>query len=136
MGGVMANSKNLRPGRITTEEASILGAKGGKASVKARREKKLMSEVYTMAMAKRYKVTIEGEKRDLRWEELMTIVIRDIMAKRDSCSVSLMKEIREATEGSNVNLKGVIADVDTSKLSKEKQETLLDAVVELINVKE
>ena len=39
----MANNQNLKK-TLTTEEARELGSKGGKASVKARRERKALKE--------------------------------------------------------------------------------------------
>ena len=40
----------------------------------------------------------------------MQTVARDILMRRDSSSVSLMKEIREATEGSKLRLGGLNSD--------------------------
>jgi len=114
-----------------------LGRKGGIKSGQVRKEKKLMSMLYAELLSEKYKITDDdGKAVTVDGDKYMKDVVVKVLGRADSSSVSMMKEIREATEGSNVNLKGVIADVDTSKLSKEKQETLLDAVVELINVKE
>jgi len=128
--------ENLRTPR-STEEARELGRKGGIKSGQVRKEKKLMSMLYAELLSEKYKITDEdGNAVTIDGDKYMKDVVVKVLGRADSSSVSMMKEIREATEGSNVNLKGVIADVDTSKLSKEKQETLLDAVVELIYVKE
>jgi hypothetical protein len=40
----MANEQNLKPRELTSEEATEMGKRGGIASGKARREKKLMRE--------------------------------------------------------------------------------------------
>lgn len=47
----MANEQNLRPKRYTSEEAKINGKKGGIASGKAKREKKLLRELLEEALA-------------------------------------------------------------------------------------
>lgn len=48
----MANEQNLKPKKtLSKEEAKKLGSKGGKASVKARREKKLMKDQMTMLLS-------------------------------------------------------------------------------------
>lgn len=130
--------ENLIPAnKLTEDELRKMARNGGKKSVQVRREKKLMSMLYAELLSEKYKITDEdGKAVTVDGDKYMKDVVVKVLGRADSSSVSMMKEIREATEGSNVNLKGVIADVDTSKLSKEKQETLLDAVVELINVKE
>ncbi|MEG0790986.1 MAG: hypothetical protein RSG23_05105 [Gordonibacter sp.] len=49
----MANPENLRPykkGELSSEEAKKRGSKGGKASVKVRREKKAMQELVKWVM--------------------------------------------------------------------------------------
>lgn len=102
--------ENLQPPK-TKEEARKRGRNGGIKSGIAKRQKKLMSQVYIKAMAERYKVNLNGETKDIDWDEFLTIVIRDIMMKKDSCSVSLMKEIREATEGSNIKITSELPQV-------------------------
>lgn len=67
-----------------------------------------MSDVYADLLADKYEVTINGEKLKIGGSKLMQIVARDILMRRDSSSVSLMREIREATEGNNVNLSGTV----------------------------
>lgn len=51
------NIDNLR--RLTSEEAREIGSKGGKASVKARREKKLFKEIFLAQIEE--VVTIDGK---------------------------------------------------------------------------
>ena len=90
----------------TPEEAREMGRKGGLASGKARREKKRLSTIYGEMLAGKYEVTINGEKQKLDGAELVRFIMRDVLMRRDSASVSLLKEIREATEGSKVSLTG------------------------------
>lgn len=52
----MANGKNLRPPR-TTSEAKRRGANGGKASGRARREKKAMQEIAKIVLGMPYEAS-------------------------------------------------------------------------------
>ena len=88
------------------KEATLRGKKGGIRSGEVRREKKRMSQIYGDLLADRYEVTISGEKVKIDGAKLVQSVARDILMRRDSSSVSLMKEIREATEGSKMTLSG------------------------------
>jgi hypothetical protein len=91
--------ENLRPIKpLSHEEAMKQGAKGGKASVKAKRERKLLSVMYAELLAKGFEV--EGERLTL--DEVASAIV----ARKDSASVSMLKEIREATEGSKVTVDG------------------------------
>jgi hypothetical protein len=87
----MANPHNLRS--LTTRtmsEQREIARKGGIASGEARREKKLMSQIYADYLSKK-----EGLTEGMTLES----VIETVLARGDSSSVSMMKEIREATEG-------------------------------------
>jgi hypothetical protein len=101
----VSRPENLIPiNKRTKEEQREICSKGGKISGEKRREKKLQSQAYARAMAKKYKVVIGGEEQELDWEDFQSIIIRDIMIKRDSCSVSLMREMREGTEGNKLKI--------------------------------
>lgn len=117
------NEQNLKPIKhLSTEEAKQRGSKGGKASVKARRERKLMSQIYAEFLAKKHK-TGTG---DISGDELLEKVITKVLARGDSSSVAMIKEIREGTEGNKVDITnnsapviiqvvGVDADTDPEK---------------------
>jgi hypothetical protein len=104
----MAGTENLIPlPKRTKEEQREIQRKGGKASVKARREKKLMSAIYADILAGNYEVELDdGQVKKLDGPQFIAHVAEKILSRTDSASVSLMKEIREATEGSKVNLSG------------------------------
>ena len=99
-------SKLIPTNKRSKKEASELGRKGGIASGEARREKKRLSTIYGEMLAGKYEVTINGEKQKLDGAELVRFIMRDVLMRRDSASVSLLKEIREATEGNKVALYG------------------------------
>lgn len=98
--------KLIPTNKRSKKEASELGRKGGIASGKARREKKRLSTIYGEMLAGKYEVTINGEKQKLDGAELVRFIMRDVLMRRDSASVSLLKEMREALEGSKVSLLG------------------------------
>lgn len=98
--------KLIPTNKRSKKEASELGRRGGIASGEARREKKRLSTIYGEMLAGKYEVTINGEKQKLDGAELVRFIMRDVLMRRDSASVSLLKEMREALEGSKVSLLG------------------------------
>ena len=105
----MGNAQNLIPNEARTpEERRENARKAGKASGAARREKKLMSEIYAEYLAKEHDITTSGAKSKISGEKLFSQVMTKILARGDSASVSLMKEIREATEGNKTTIEGQV----------------------------
>ena len=84
-----------------------MGSKGGKASAKAKKERKLMSQIYADILAEK-----TGQKKGL---DLKTVV-RTILQDGGAPAVSMLKEIREATEGN----KTTISNPDGSPLIPQK----------------
>jgi hypothetical protein len=117
-----ANKKNLKP-ISSVEEAREKGRKGGIKSAEVRREKKLMSQIYAEFLMKEHDVIGKnGVTKTLTGQQLLNGVMSKILSRGDSASVSLLKEVREGTEGSKVNL---TADVtinaeETREKLKEK----------------
>lgn len=109
------NPQNLKS--LTTDKAREIGRKGGKASVKARREKKLMSQIYGEILAKKHKF----DNKETEGEIILEKVVVDVLARRDGASVAMIKEIREATEGSKLNIDTTINhdDENVKKLLEE-----------------
>ena len=98
----------------TIEEQQEITRKGGIASGKARREKKLLSQYYATMLAELYDVNVAGVSQKVSGYEFYKIVAKEILMRRDSASVSMLKEIREATEGVNSNIKvtGITLTID------------------------
>lgn len=90
----------------TPEELREMTRKGGIASGEARRKKKLMSQIYADFLAEQFQVNENGETKKITGADLVQKIARDVLLRRDSSSVSMMKEIREATEGSKSILTG------------------------------
>lgn len=81
----------------TPEERTEIARKGQAASVKARNEKKIISETYFKALAK-LETDVEMSGED---------IIINVLKRCDHSSVSMLKEMREATEGTKINFNDV-----------------------------
>ena len=97
-------AENLVP--LTTEKAREIGRKGGQRSGEVKREKKRMSQIYGEFLAGTHEVEIDGDKVKLEGEKLVAYVMSQVLSRGDSSSVSMLKEIREATEGAKLELSG------------------------------
>jgi hypothetical protein len=93
----MAGIDNLKP--LTTEKAREIGRAGGLASVKARKEKKLMSQIYAEVLSEIY------DEPDP--DKNIKGIIKRVLDRGDSSSVSLIKELREGSEGSKINFNDI-----------------------------
>ncbi len=96
-------SENLT--KLTTEEARKRGSNGGKASVESRRKKKMLSELYADILSDR--LTIQDQ--DFEPGDFVKLTALKILARGDSASATMLKEIREATEGNKLQLSGELA---------------------------
>ena len=79
-------------------------------------KKKLMSQIYAEFLEREYEVKAGEGKRKLSGAELVNEVMRKVLARSDSSSVSLMREIREGTEGTKMQLSGEV----TTKLETQE----------------
>lgn len=92
------NPQNLIPNsKRTPEELRQMTHNGGVKSGKVRRERKLLSQIYADILAKLY----EGEENST-----LVDVVKSIVERGDAASVSILKEMREATEGNKVDIGG------------------------------
>lgn len=104
--------ENLR--RLTPEEAREIGRKGGKNSVKARREKKLMSQIYADLLADQSGIKRGGGIRAVAQEILNSTDVKSVSAR-----VALMRELREGTEGSKIKTETVLTiNTDDEKIQQ------------------
>ena len=109
----LGNVNNLIPqNRRTKEKQREIARKGGKRSGEVRREKKRLSTIYSEMLASKYEVEIDDEKKVFEGLDFIRFIAKDILLRKDSASVSLLKEIREATEGSKVTLDGITVLID------------------------
>jgi len=83
----------------SSELARINGAKGGKKKAENIAKKRMLSEIYAEYLAKANGIDGYTDVKD---------VISAVLERGDSASVSMMKEIREATEGSKIEHSGTM----------------------------
>ena len=118
------NDENLV--KFTPETARERQLKSAEKRKENNAKKKLMSQIYAEFLEREYEVKAGEGKRKLSGAELVNEVMRKVLARSDSSSVSLMREIREATEGSKMQLSGEVS----AKL--ETQEDRLKAFEEIM----
>ena len=103
--------ENLDPCR-DTETAKARGKQGGIKSGQAKREKKRMSQILADYLQKEHEVVLRDDdgrvidRETLPADELIARTITAIIARDDSASVSMLKELREATEGNKLAIAG------------------------------
>ena len=118
------NEQNLKP--CTPENARERQLKSAEKRKENNAKKKLMSQIYAEFLEREYEVKAGEGKRKISGAELVNEVMRKVLARSDSSSVSLMREIREGTEGTKMQLSGEV----TTKW--ETQEDRLKAFEEIM----
>lgn len=120
------NDENLKP--CTPENARERQLKSAEKRKENNAKKKLMSQIYAEFLEKEYNVkTTDGTKK-ISGSELVNEAMKKIMARGDSSTVSLMKELREGTEGTKVNIDGSLAvsnDMETTEERVKKFKELM-----------
>ena len=102
----MAGKDNLTP--FTSDNAKEMQRKGAEKRKENNAKKKLMSQIYAEFLEKEYNVRQGDKERKLTGAELVNECMKKIIARGDSSSVSLMREVREATEGTKMQLSGEV----------------------------
>ena len=118
------NEQNLKP--CTPENARERQLKSAEKRKENNEKKRQMSAIYAEFLEKEYSVkTADGTKK-ISGVELCNEAMKKIVARGDSSTVSLLREIREATEGTKVNLNGSIS---TQMESTEERIKAFDELV-------
>lgn len=100
------NPQNLNP--CNSENARERQLKSAKKRKENNEKKKLMSQIYAEFLEREYNVRQGDKERKFTGAELVNECMKKVIARSDSSSVSLMKEIRETMEGQKINLSGEI----------------------------
>jgi hypothetical protein len=95
--------ENLQPVK-SKEEAREKGRRGGIASGEAKRQKKLLSQVYLDFFAKEHSVKISRKMVKGDGTVIADAVILEVLRRCNSAAVSMLKEMREGTEGNKLAL--------------------------------
>lgn len=106
----MSGIQNLRPKPFTKENAKEMGSRGGKKKKENELKRKAMREIYEQIIAE------EGEK-----------IRKAILKGLDNGNIMYIKELREGTEGSKINLSGTV------KTEMESTEERLKLFEEIVN---
>lgn len=104
----MAGIDNLRPVPFTKENAKEMQRKSVEKRKENTAKRKFLSEMYADFLADEFNVKQGGETKKISGADLVKTVVKTIVNRGDSSSVAMLKEIREATEGSKLNLSGSI----------------------------
>ena len=108
------NDENLV--KFTPETARERQLKSAEKRKENNAKKKLMSQIYAEFLEKEYNVRQGDKERKLTGAELVNECMKKIIARGDSASVSLMREVRECIEGQKINLSGEIkTDMQTTE---------------------
>ena len=100
----------------TTDEAKEMQKKSTEKRKENNAKKKLMSQIYAEFLEKEYEIKVGDGKKKLSGSDFVNECMKRIIARGDSASVSMMKELREGTEGSKINLSGTVkAEMETTE---------------------
>ena len=102
----MSNENNLRT--PTSEEAKEMQKKSAEKRKENNAKRKMLSELYADFLEEEFEIK-EGEtKRKISGAEYCKLIAKTVLKRSDSSSVAMLREIRESTEGSKVNLSGTV----------------------------
>jgi hypothetical protein len=120
------NDENLKP--CTKENARERQIKSAEKRKENNAKKKLMSQIYAEFLEKEYNVRQGDKERKLTGSELVNECMKKIIATGGSPAVSLLKELREATEGQKINLTGNVK-TEMQMQTTEERIKLFDEIV-------
>lgn len=90
----MERNENLRDIELTHEEAVEYGRKGGKASVEARRKKKLYREIFESLSEETVRVTMpDASERRMTFAEAECLALHRRAIKGDTRAMQLILEL-------------------------------------------
>ena len=118
------NEKNLKP--CTPENARERQLKSAQKRKENNEKKKLLSEMYAEFLSDEYNVRKDGKTIKLSGTDYIKTIIKAVVSRGDSSSVAMLKEIREATEGSKLQLSG---EVKTEMQSTEDRLKIFDELI-------
>ena len=110
------NPSKLKP--CTPENARERQLKSAEKRKENNAKKKLMSQIYAEFLEKEYNVKVGDKNKKITGADLCNEAMKKIIARGDSASVSLLRELREGTEGNKIQLSGAIK---TESMSAEQR---------------
>ena len=107
------NPQNLNP--CNSENARERQLKSAEKRKENNAKKKLMSQIYAEFLEREYSVKVAEGTKKITGAELVNEAMKKIIARGDSSSVSLMREVRECIEGQKINLSGELTTLQTTE---------------------
>jgi len=109
----MAGKDNLTP--FTSDNAKEMQRKGAEKRKENNAKKKLMSQIYAEFLEREYSVKVAEGTKKITGAELCNEVMRKVLARGDSSSVSLLRELRSCLDGENINITGELTTLQTTE---------------------
>lgn len=120
----MPNVKNLIPIKtLSNEEAKKRGSKGREGVGSGPPGKETHVPDIWRVLAERFKVRVDGKDQEITGADLVGRVVKTVLNEGGSPAVSLMREIREATEGSKVTVDGELGTPVKFRVCRPAEET-------------
>jgi hypothetical protein len=107
------NPQNLNP--CNSENARERQLKSAEKRKENNAKKKLMSQIYAEFLEREYSVKVAEGTKKISGAELVNEAMKKIIARGDSSSVAVMREIRETLEGQKINLSGELTTLQTTE---------------------
>jgi len=123
---MVGNPSKLKP--CTPENARERQLKGAAKRKENHAKKVLMSQIYADFLRKKYNVKVGDGVKQITGSELVNECMKKIIATGGSPAVSLLKELREATEGQKINLTGSVK-TEMQMQTTEERIKLFDEIV-------
>ena len=118
------NPQNLKP--CTPENARERQLKSAEKRKENNAKRKMLSELYADFLEEEFEIKEGESRRKINGAEYCKMVARKVLNRGDSSSVAMLKEVREATEGSKVSLSGSInTTFQTTEEMKEEFKNLM-----------
>ena len=108
------NPQNLKP--CTPENARERQLKSAEKRKENNAKRKMLSELYADFLEEEFEIKEGESRRKISGAEYCKLIAKKVLNRGDSSSVAMLKEVREATEGSKVNISGEIkAEMQTTE---------------------
>ena len=123
---MVGNPSKLKP--CTPENARERQLKGAAKRKENHAKKVLMSQIYADFLRKKYNIDAGDGVKQMTGSELVNECMKKIIETGGSPAVSLLKELREATEGQKINLTGNVK-TEMQMQTTEERIKLFDEIV-------
>jgi len=107
------NPSKLKP--CTPENARERQLKSAEKRKENNAKKKLMSQIYAEFLEREYSVKVPEGTKKISGAELCNEVMRKVLARGDSSSVSLLRELRSCLDGENIKITGELTTLQTTE---------------------